>query len=177
MKKLALPLFLFIVISISACSSQSGETEKLKVENERLKTELAAKETQKGTENTNPKADTTVTAQNNPPSNVVNNPATVQTSPSITSYESKREEFASIIKQALNAPGLPPMCTDAYFNSKGELIIEVNGEWLVLDKELKKDIVYALTELLRKSKKSLGVEGFGQFFSDAGRPLESFYAN
>lgn len=93
-----------------------------------------------------------------------------------SSYESKRKEFTNVVKQALNAPGLPEMCTDAYFNYKGELIIEVNGEWLILEEELRKDIVYALTELLRKSKKDLGVEGYGQFFSDSGRALESFYA-
>lgn len=108
--------------------------------------------------------------------NTLTQPIATQSSDSYSSYESKRKEFANIIKQALNAPGLPEMCTDAYFNYKGELIIEVNGEWLVLEQELRKDIVYTLTELLKKSKKDLGVEGYGQFFSDSGRALESFYA-
>ena len=96
---------------------------------------------------------------------------------SSSSYEEKRKEFASVIKQALNAPGLPKMCTDAYFNNKGELIIEVNGEWLILEDEIKKDMIYVIKETLRNIKSSLNVEGHGQFFSDSGRPLESFYAD
>jgi hypothetical protein len=122
----------------------------------------------------------TLSNLNKPPvevsKNTLTQPIATQSSDSYSSYESKRKEFANIIKQALNAPGLPEMCTDAYFNYKGELIIEVNGEWLVLEQEVRKDIVYALTELLKKSKKDLGVEGYGQFFSDSGRALESFYA-
>ena len=95
----------------------------------------------------------------------------------LPSYSSKRSEFAQSIMQALNAPGLPEMCTNAYFNSEGEFIIEVNGEWLVLDKEIRKDMVYALKELLKESKGNLGVEGYGQFFSDSGQALEAFYAD
>ena len=165
MKKLSLIILIFFIISLSACSNQSAELASLKAENERLKSELAGQEHQKSTESTYQTATTTE-----------NKPAITQNNSSTSSYELRRKEFADAIKQALNAPGLPEMCTDAYFNSKGELIIEVNGEWLVLDKELKKDMIYALTELLKKSKKNLNVEGYGQFFSDAGRPLESFYA-
>ncbi len=98
------------------------------------------------------------------------------TSTSIPDPRDKRESFASSIKQALNAPGLPQMCERAYFNDLGELIIEVNGEWIVLDDGLKKDMIYAIKELLKKKKSDLGVEGYGQFFSTSGQGLESFYA-
>ena len=102
------------------------------------------------------------------------------TAPSSThSYKTtddKRDEFASIIKSALNAPGLPIMCEDAYFNYKGELIIVVNSEWYSISEGDKKDMIYVLEKSLKDKKGKLGVEGFGQFFSTAGRPLESFYA-
>jgi len=137
----------------------------LKNENIQLKDELNAKE-KKEKQKTEDKVNITETESN-----------TIKNNISPSSYESKRKEFANFVKKALNAPGLPPMCTDAYFNSKKELIIEVNGEWLILDKELRKDMVFALTESLRRTKKSLDVEGHRQFFSTSGRPLESFYAD
>ena len=122
-----------------------------------------------GSENNKPTISTKESMTNENTTAIVND--------SSTSYrESERKEFAQAIKQALNAPGVPDMCTDAYFNSKGELIIDVNTEWLVLDKELKKDMIYTITNLLRQKRKSLNVEGYGQFFSNSGRPLESFYA-
>lgn len=89
----------------------------------------------------------------------------------------KRAEFASSIKNSLNAPGLPNMCENAYFNDLGELIIEVNSEWITLHKGVKEDIIYGLEEKLREKKSALHVEGYGQFFSTSGKPLESFYAN
>lgn len=97
------------------------------------------------------------------------------TSTDLPTLKEKRETFASSIKQALNAPGLPIMCERAYFNDLGELIIEVNGEWIVLDNGLKEDMVYAITELLEEKKNDLEVEGYGQFFSTSGQGLESFY--
>lgn len=98
------------------------------------------------------------------------------TSTSVPTSKEKRETFASSIKQALNVPGLPIMCEKAYFNDLGELIIEVNGEWIILDDGLKEDMIYALKELLKEKKSDLGVEGYGQFFSTSGKGLESFYA-
>lgn len=84
----------------------------------------------------------------------------------------KRQEFADKISRALG-----PVCYRAYFNSRGEFIIEVNSEWNTIDKESKKDLIYSIKNQLRKVKKELDVEGYGQFFSRTGRPLESFYAN
>lgn len=98
------------------------------------------------------------------------------TSTDLPTSKEKRETFASSIKQALNAPGLPTMCERAYFNDLGELIIEVNGEWIILDDGLKEDMVYVIKELLKDKKSDLGVEGYGQFFSTSGQGLESFYA-
>lgn len=150
---------------------------KLKMENEILKADLTAKNGQEEV-----KIRSVVTPIESEPTitslpRYEGNAIPTQSNSSSSSYKSKRDEFANNIKQALNAPGVPEMCTDAYFNSKGELIIEVNGEWLVLEEELRKDMVYALTELLRKTKKDLNVEGYGQFFSDSGRGLETFYAD
>lgn len=98
------------------------------------------------------------------------------TSTNIPTTKEKRESFASSIKLALNAPGLPTMCERAYFNDLGELIIEVNGEWIILDDGLKEDMIYVIKELLKDKKSDLGVEGYGQFFSTSGKGLESFYA-
>ncbi|TCU72863.1 hypothetical protein EV204_105199 [Tissierella praeacuta] len=98
------------------------------------------------------------------------------TSTNVPTTKEKRESFASSIKESLNAPGLPIMCERAYFNDLGEFIIEVNGEWIILDDELKEDMIYALKELLKEKKSDLGVEGYGQFFSTSGKGLESFYA-
>ena len=93
-----------------------------------------------------------------------------------TDLPTAKEEFASAIKNALNDPSLPVMCERAYFNDLGELIIEVNGEWIALDEGLKEDMIYSLKELLKEKKEKLGVEGYGQFFSTSGKPLEAFYA-
>lgn len=104
-------------------------------------------------------------------------PSTSSKSASIPTMKEKRETFASSIKTALNAPGLPIMCEKVYFNDLGEFIIEVNGEWIILDDGLKEDMIYALKELLREKKGDLGVEGYGQFFSTSGQGLEAFYAD
>lgn len=93
-----------------------------------------------------------------------------------TSLPTPKEEFESAIKDALNDPSLPAMCERVYFNNSDELIIEVNGEWIALDDGLKEDMIYSLKELLKEKKEKLGVEGYGQFFSTSGQPLESFYA-
>jgi len=93
--------------------------------------------------------------------------------PSVEDELSKKmQEFADKIRGALN-----PVCNKAYFNSKGEFIIEVNSEWNTINKESKKDLIYSIENQLRKVKKELNVEGYGQFFSPTGRPLESFYAD
>lgn len=84
----------------------------------------------------------------------------------------KRQEFADKISGALD-----PVCYRAYFNSRGEFIIEVNSEWNTISEESKKDLIYSIKNQLRKVKKELDVEGYGQFFSQTGRPLESFYAD
>ena len=86
----------------------------------------------------------------------------------------RRTEFLKILVNALNAPELPIMCEKAYFNSDNDLIIEVNGEWLVLDEALKKDMIYALKEVLKKNKILVNSSGYGQFFSTSGQPLENF---
>ena len=39
----------------------------------------------------------------------------------------------SQIREALNAPGHPAICTAVYFNSKGELIIEVDSDDYFVD--------------------------------------------
>ncbi len=91
------------------------------------------------------------------------------------SVDKKRNEFVNTIGEALNAPELPIMCEKVYFNSDNDLILEVNGEWLILDEALKKDMIYALKEVLRQNKISLNSSGYGQFFSASGQPLESFY--
>lgn len=164
-KRILPAILLLIILPLAACTSQNYEIKRLKIENKNLKVEnefLRSQLNAKDNQNVN-------TSENNLDSS--------QSTSYTSSYETKRKEFAQIIKQSLNAPGLPEMCTDAYFNSKGELIIVVNGEWLVMDKELRNDMIYALKELLRKSKNSLNVEGYGQFFSDSGQPLESFYAD
>lgn len=83
----------------------------------------------------------------------------------------ERQEFADKIRGALS-----PVCDRAYFNSKGEFILEVNSEWYTVKEETKKDIIYSIEKQLKDAKKNLEVEGYGQFFSDSGRPLESFYA-
>lgn len=107
-------------------------------------------------------------------------PTSTDSEPSTTSYgptsKEKQVTFAIGIKQALNAPGLPLMCEKAYFNDLGELIVEVNGEWIILDDGLKEDMIYAIKELLKEKRSDLNVEGYGQFFSTSGQPLESFYA-
>lgn len=84
----------------------------------------------------------------------------------------QRQEFADKIRGALG-----PVCNKVYFNSKGEFIIEVNSEWNTINNESKKDLIYSIENQLRKVKKGLEVEGYGQFFSPVGRALESFYAN
>lgn len=84
----------------------------------------------------------------------------------------RRQKFADKIGGALG-----PVCDKTYFNGRGEFIIEVNSEWNTINKESKKDLIYSIENQLRKVKKELDVEGYGQFFSPAGRPLESFYAN
>ena len=84
----------------------------------------------------------------------------------------KRQEFANKIRGALS-----PVCDRAYFNSKGELILEVKSEWYTVTEGTKKDIIYSFETQLRNVKKELEVEGYGQFFSPTGRPLESFYAD
>jgi hypothetical protein len=90
--------------------------------------------------------------------------------------EERREEFETAIKIALNITTPYKICSDVYFNHKGELIIVVNSEWYYLSEGEKKDMIYAIEKSLKNKKGKLGVEGFGQFFSTAGRPLESFYA-
>jgi len=82
-----------------------------------------------------------------------------------------RRSFANWLKN-----GLYPMCKDAYFNSQDELIIIIDNEWYYLAKEEKKDVINVIEDKLKQSKIQLGVEGFGQFFSVSGEPLESFYA-
>ena len=84
----------------------------------------------------------------------------------------QRQEFVDKISGALG-----PVCNKAYFNGRGEFIIEVNSEWNTINNESKKDLIYSIENQLRKVKKGLEVEGYGQFFSPVGRPLESFYAN
>ena len=84
----------------------------------------------------------------------------------------KRQGFAAKIRGALG-----PVCDRAYFNSKGELILEVNSEWYTVKEGTKKDIIYSIEKQLKNVKKDLKVEGYGQFFSSTGRPLESFYAD
>lgn len=90
--------------------------------------------------------------------------------------EERREEFETAIKIALNITTPYKICSDVYFNHKGELIIIVNSEWHYLSEGEKKDMIYAIEKSLKNKKGKLDVEGFGQFFSTAGRPLESFYA-
>jgi hypothetical protein len=41
----------------------------------------------------------------------------------------KQNKLANEIREALNAPGHPAICTAVYFNSKGELIIEATAYW------------------------------------------------
>lgn len=93
-----------------------------------------------------------------------------------TAVDSKRSDLANGIKSALNAPGHPPICNSVYFNKKGELIIEATSYWDAMSKSEKEDIIFLIKGILLKRKGELQVEGFGQFFSPAGRPLESFYA-
>ncbi len=92
----------------------------------------------------------------------------------IESINKRRNEFVNVVGEALNAPNLPIMCESVYFNSDNDLIIEVNGEWLILDKALRNDMIYALKEALRKNKILVNSSGYGQFFSTSGQPLEFF---
>lgn len=93
----------------------------------------------------------------------------------IESIDGRRIEFTKAIKEALNKPELPIMCEDVYFSSDNDLIIEVNGEWLVLHEDLRNDMIYALKEVLKENKILVNASGHGQFFSTSGQPLESFY--
>lgn len=88
----------------------------------------------------------------------------------------KRQELVKGIKEALNSPGHPAICTSVYFNKEGELIIEATSYWSDMSESDREDIVFLIKGILSERKKELGVEGYGQFFSPAGRGLESFYA-
>lgn len=88
----------------------------------------------------------------------------------------KRQELAKGIKDALNASGHPAICTSVYFNKEGELIIEATSYWSDMSESDREDIVFLIKGILSERKEELGVEGYGQFFSPAGRGLESFYA-
>lgn len=57
------------------------------------------------------------------------------------------------------------------------MIIEATSYWGNMSKNDKEDIIFLIKDILQNRKDELGVEGFGQFFSPAGRPLESFYAD
>lgn len=92
------------------------------------------------------------------------------------SLTDKRQKLANGIQEALNAPGHPSICTSVYFNNKGELIIEATSYWSELSDNDKKDIIFLIKGILKERRKELKVEGYGQFFSPAGRGLESFYA-
>lgn len=103
-------------------------------------------------------------------------PVPAKTSPYVDPAVDKRQNLADGIKAALNASGHPAICTDVYFNHKGELIIEATSYWGNMSKNDRDDLIYLIKEILQNRKEELDVEGFGQFFSPAGRPLESFYA-
>lgn len=102
---------------------------------------------------------------------------TTMFTPTIETRAEKRQRLANAIKEALNAPGHPDICTAVYFNSKGELIIEATSYWSELSKSDREDIIFLIKNILSKRKKELGVEGYGQFFSPSGRGLEAFYAD
>ncbi|MPM15007.1 hypothetical protein SDC9_61372 [bioreactor metagenome] len=93
------------------------------------------------------------------------------------SITDKRQKLAAGIKEALNAPGHPEICTNVYFNNLGELIIEATSYWSELPESDREDIIYLLKGILLERKDEINVEGYGQFFSPVGRGLESFYAN
>ncbi|MDU5081210.1 hypothetical protein [uncultured Tissierella sp.] len=95
----------------------------------------------------------------------------------VESINERRNEFVKIIGEALNVPELPIMSEKVYFNSDNDLIIEVNGEWLVLDESLRKDMIYALEEVLKQNKILVNSSGYVQFFSTSGQSLESFYVD
>ena len=95
----------------------------------------------------------------------------------VENINERRNEFVKIIGEALNVPELPIMCGKVYFNSDNDLIIEVNGEWLVLDESLRKDMIYALEEVLKQNKILVNSSGYVQFFSTSGQSLESFYVD
>ncbi|MGI6428268.1 MAG: hypothetical protein ACOXZ6_00875 [Syntrophomonadaceae bacterium] len=88
----------------------------------------------------------------------------------------KQNKLANEIREALNAPGHPAICTAVYFNSKGELIIEATAYWGNMSKSDREDIIYLIEGLLSQRKEEIGVEGYGQFFSPVGKGLDSFYA-
>lgn len=93
------------------------------------------------------------------------------------SITDKRQKLAAGIKESLNAPGHPEICTNVYFNNLGELIIEATSYWSELPESDREDIIYLLKGILVERKDEINVEGYGQFFSPVGRGLESFYAN
>lgn len=87
------------------------------------------------------------------------------------SYKDPKKIFTEWIFNSLN-----PVCKKVYFNSNGELIIEVDSDWYYLASDEKEDIIYLIKSKLSEYKSKFGVEGHGQFFSISGRALESFYA-
>jgi hypothetical protein len=93
------------------------------------------------------------------------------------SITDKRQILAKGIMDALNAPGHPAICTSVYFNNKGELIIEATTYWSDLSENDKKDIIYLIEGIITERKNEINVDGYGQFFSPAGRGLEAFYAD
>jgi hypothetical protein len=93
------------------------------------------------------------------------------------SITDKRQKLAKGIMEALNAPGHPEICTSVYFNNEGDLIIEATSYWSDLSENDRKDIIYLIEGILTERKNEINVEGYGQFFSPAGRGLESFYGN